>query len=265
MLQTNDATDAGWCDFSTLAEGDVEPTLKKTIHTLISKSPTYIVYLDEDLYVEWACSCSSSESLAAGWADVLNRISMLEAVPVDCLTREQVLSFRRMVGEGVARLYDVRTSTASATAALDLAEAWVTARNREVSRRWYLTASGTAAGMVGLVAVLLWLFRFSAHDRISREAFQIVFGGMLGGVGALLSVIWRSTELNLDPAAGKKLHYMEGAARVVAGGLGAMLIALAYKANICTRIRGHHHTLVPVVGGVLHDCRSKRAPRAELC
>ena len=45
-----------------------------------------------------------------------------------------------MVAEGVARLFE--KNLPAAQAAFDLADHWITARNTEVARRWYLLGSG---------------------------------------------------------------------------------------------------------------------------
>jgi hypothetical protein len=235
-------------DFTAFSEEQVEPTLNKRIYSLIVKTADYIVYLDDELYVEWSCNLGTD--MVDGNDAVLNRVSMLEAIPVDHLTEQQVFSFRRMVAEGVARLFDKESSSESAMAALNVAEAWVTARNHEVARLWYLIASGVAAGIVGVVCVLLWLFRNLARAYLSADAFDVAMGGTLGGVGALLSVMQRSRSLDLEPAAGKVLHYMEGAARIIVGSIGAVLMALAFKGDLVLGFASSHEK-APVLLAVI--------------
>jgi hypothetical protein len=55
-------------DYSVLREGEVEPVLGKRIDTLIAKHRDYIVYLDDELYVEWA---SSDRGLNDDWGAVM--------------------------------------------------------------------------------------------------------------------------------------------------------------------------------------------------
>jgi hypothetical protein len=43
---------AGEPNYSLLCEGEFDPSLKKTIRTLIGAGPDYIVYLDQELFVE---------------------------------------------------------------------------------------------------------------------------------------------------------------------------------------------------------------------
>jgi hypothetical protein len=60
-------------NYSMLREGDVEPVLGKTIDTLISKGSNHIVYLDDELYVEWAGDVDWPE----GGGDIINPVSEL--------------------------------------------------------------------------------------------------------------------------------------------------------------------------------------------
>jgi len=50
--------------------------------------------------------------------------------------------------------------------------------------------------------------------------------------GALISVISRTQSISMDVATGRLVYYIEGAARILLGMLGAFLIALSVKANL---------------------------------
>ncbi len=54
-------------DFTPFCEGDTDPTLNKKIRALIDCDTDYIVYLDEDLYVEW----SFNQDSPGGFDDAL--------------------------------------------------------------------------------------------------------------------------------------------------------------------------------------------------
>jgi hypothetical protein len=64
------------------------------------------------------------------------------------------------------------------------------------------------------------------------DVYKIMMGTAIGGLGAWLSVIQRSRTTELDVAAGPALHYLEGAFRIMAGTLGALLVALAIRAGL---------------------------------
>jgi hypothetical protein len=211
-----------------LREGDFDENLGKTVDTLIANTPDYVVYLDEDLYVEWAFRITMD--LLPDVNAVLNNVSKLEAVSVSHLSEEQVRSFRRMLGEGVARALDGEAEQASEI--LAVAEQWIGKRNSEAARRWYLTSATIAALCSAIGGGLVWLFREPLIAAHGRNALEVLLGTSTGGLGAFLFLISRTRKLNIDSSAGRQIHYFEGALRVIAGVIGAFLVALSVKAEL---------------------------------
>src|SRR5262249_11838645 len=153
-----------------------------------------------------------------------------ESIKTDYLGRERQMTFKRLVAEGVARLFEENPVAASVT--FDKAEEWIRARNREKARVWYLQGASLAAAP--MAAFLFWLVR----DRdwwqgmfVSAHLFDFVAAVCAGGVGAWLSVNQRARSSELDISAGMKLHQTEGLTRVLIGAVGAALFALAIKAG----------------------------------
>jgi len=218
--------------FCTLREGDKDPTLNKRIKWLIDSDDNFIVYVDEDNYVEW--NMNDNAMLGPDTGQYLNRVGRLEAVDTSYLAAGRIETYRRLIAEAVARLF--QKNFVAAQAALDLAEQWITARNTEVARRWYLFGSGGAAVLsaVGVFVLVFWsdLLRI----RFGLPVYNILVGTCVDGLGAWLSVIQRSRTTELDVAAGQALHYLEGAFRIIAGTLGAMLVALAIRAGLIVQV-----------------------------
>lgn len=219
--------------FYTLREGDRDPMLGKDIAWLIDSDYDFIVYIDTDGYVEWTMNRNDMLGPAAG--PYLNQIGWLEAIDTTHLEKKQTESYQRMIGEGVARLFQKNLSAAEA--AFDLADKWITARNNEVARRWYLRGAGIVA-LIPLVAVCImaacigtWWVKFTP------VGYTILMGTAVGGLGAWLSVIQRSRRTELDVAAGPLLHHLEGAFRIIAGTLGAFLVALAIQADLINGLK----------------------------
>jgi hypothetical protein len=213
---------------STLRDGDKDPTLNKTVQWLIDSDDDFIIYLDEENYVEW--NMNEKNRLSPETGEYLNWVGALVAIDTSYLRTEQKQSYQRMIGEGVVRLF--QNNLKAAQAALDLAEQWIIARNTEVARRWYLTGSGVAA-LVSVVAVcVLGFWNTSLRGSFSLPIYNVLMGTAVGGLGAWLSVIQRSRTTELDVAAGPWLHYLEGAFRIMVDTLGAMLIALAIRAGL---------------------------------
>jgi uncharacterized membrane protein len=211
--------------FSNLREGDHDPTLNKKVKWLINCDDNFIIYIDEDLFVEW--TMNDNQMLGAEAGPYLNRVGQLESIDTSYLSEVRITSFKRMIAEGVARLFDKNLEAAKG--ALDLAETWITARNTEVARRWYLVGSGLVALVSAFTILTLgyWNQQFRAFPY-----FSLMIGTAFGGLGAWLSIIQRSRTAGLDVAAGPMLHYLEGAFRIMAGSLGALLVAMAIKAGL---------------------------------
>lgn len=216
--------------FADLKEGDLDPTLGNRIKWLISSDDNFIVSIGEEgeagdgLYVEW--NMNDCSLLEPGTGHSLNRVGQLEAVNIQYLSRIQITSYKRMIAEGVARLFE--NNIEAANSALDLAETWIIARNTEIARGWYLMGSGLAA-LVSVVLVIILGYWNQSFNPLSY--YTLIVGTAFGGLGAWLSVIQRSRTAGLDVAAGKILHYLEGAFRIMAGSLGALLVAIGIRAG----------------------------------
>lgn len=65
-------------DFSTFCEGDLEPTLNKKIQTIIIASADYIVYVDQNNYVQW--SYTDKKTMPKGFGLIANRVGYLESL-----------------------------------------------------------------------------------------------------------------------------------------------------------------------------------------
>jgi hypothetical protein len=215
-------------DFSTFCEGDTEPTLNKKIRTLIDATEKYIVYLDEDLYVEWS---DLFEESPAGFEETANRIGHLETLSITQLCPVQREPFARLLGEAMARILGDKNEK-EASAALHKAEAFLDARGIENARRWYLQGVGAVASLALLVALALWLVRNSVSNPTWLTALEVAIAASTGSLGALLSIASRTERIHLEPVAGPKIHRFEGATRVIVGVGGALFVAIAVKADL---------------------------------
>jgi hypothetical protein len=123
---------AGGQRWKLVREGEIDPSLGKIVDTLIVQDDDVLVYFDQDLFVEWDYDETKIPE-GEGWPGVFNRVSLLEAFQIDGLSSEIRKSFRRMIGEAVARLLISRDVNA-ANQVLDKAEDYVNARNLELAR-----------------------------------------------------------------------------------------------------------------------------------
>jgi hypothetical protein len=234
-------------NYSSYCEGDRDPTLNKRIHTLIDSTDDYIVYLDDDFFVEWSTTREYGETLPAGIGNVLNRSGHLETRSISQLRPLQVLPFRRLLAEAVARVVGDKDE-AGAQQVLDRAEAYLSARGQENARWWYLQGSLSVAACNLAAVGILWLLKPIVTQHIGVTAFEILLGALLGGPGALVSILNRSSAIGIDPSAGAFIHTVEGAARIVVGTVGALLVALAIKADVLLGlVKSLNHSLAALL------------------
>jgi hypothetical protein len=196
---------------------------------------------------------------------VFNRVAELTALPIEHLPSQDQLAFRYFLAEAVARVLRDRESepptspagtaemneaagvvaTAAAQAvaeaaadaeaaqnALDGALTFYTARNAEISRGWYLGASASAASVVIGLVLILWLAHPWVQSFFGKRLFDIIMGAGAGGAGALLSVLIGSRNYTPDTSTARLIHWFQGGARILAGTLGAVIVALAIKGNL---------------------------------
>ena len=206
--------------------------LGKTIDWVIDSDRPFIVYIDTDGYVEW--TMNNNEMLGPETGPYQNMIGWLEAVDTSHLADKQKQSYARMIGEGMARLFQKNLSAAKD--AFDLADKWITARNAEMARRWYLFGSGIVAAPAIFAALALGYCASDLCEKLGPDGYKIAMGTAMGGLGAWLSVIQGSRKTELDVAAGPTLHYLEGALRIIVGMIGAFLIALAIHARLIFKV-----------------------------
>jgi len=215
-------------DFSVFKEGDIEPFYNKEIASLIASDYDYIVFLDKQSFVWWDLN---DDVVVNKYGDALTRVAVLESIQIG--DKSNIETFRRLVAEGVARLCEQNPTAASRS--FDKAEEWIRARNRERARVWYLTAALLMALPLSfvMVAMIMWKDTLQGWSMWLRPSvFDVVVGACAGAIGAFLSVIRRSGNTELDISAGRKLHYVEGAVRILIGTIGAALFAVGIKANL---------------------------------
>lgn len=204
------------------------------VKVLLRKGPNFIVYLDQQLDVDWEDTTAYHEELAAEKVDVgkvQGRVTCLEAVPIDHLTEPIKCAFRSILGE--AMCLALEKDMRGAQVLLAKAEEFVSARNHEQARTWYVCGCirSTAAFLViaPLVMAIYW-WRYPCSPLAER--MNILGVGMGGAVGALFSILLRVGRAPLDPAAGAWVHKLEGAARVAVGVIGALMVMCAIRAEL---------------------------------
>ncbi|MBF0550436.1 MAG: hypothetical protein HQK60_07865 [Deltaproteobacteria bacterium] len=203
------------------------------IKHLVISTDSFIVWVDPELDVDWATNDSFDKDGPkdeAAHHQILNRAASIECIPIEHISETVRLSFKRMLGEGIAR--SLEHDYENAKKMLDSAEAFIQARNGELARSWYLSGSFRTAGLAIIAGLVLWLIRDYAVPFLGQTLFDLMIASVAGATGALLSVIMRMGDATLDSAAGRNMHLLESASRIVAGMISAIVVASAIKADL---------------------------------
>lgn len=212
-------------EYWALAERDVDPVLSKKINVLIGKDHHFVVYLDENLGIQW-----SSKLTTWPRPEVLNKVARLESESSFIRDSNKLREIRSQVGEGLVRaLSEPRTPPGEQRAgghdiAMDIlhsAEQWIQLENSTASRRWL----SSAASFFGSLCALGMLVTICSA---SLDRWSLAFAtAMSGGVGAWASVLNSRQTLNhIDARTGLTNHVLEAFAKIAAGVIGALLFAL---------------------------------------
>src|SRR4029077_11630512 len=128
------SSDAG-IGYAALKVGGMDPRMGVKIKEILFVNESCIVYIDEQLALQWYWSLS----LPPESATIFNRAAELEARAQFLRhqkKKKNLLSAIRLIGEGVLELFSTGDPT-YANAAMDTAEKFISQRSREVSRGWY--------------------------------------------------------------------------------------------------------------------------------
>lgn len=203
----------------------------KVKYLVMEDDDKFIVCIDEELDVDWMTGRGfPGHKDQKAFNDILNRMALLESQPSHDLDQKIRLSFKRMLGESVAR--SLAGDYVNAGKILEKAQAFVAARKEEQARSWYLATGATVAGGVLLAGILVWLGREPIRQTVGDAVFWLIISAVAGAAGAFFSIIMRMGKATVDSSAGKALHQLECFSRIVAGMLSAVLVGLAVYAEV---------------------------------
>jgi len=216
-----------------LSEGDFDPGLKKRVRVLIQRRPDYIVYLDDDYYVQWKLPGKDVENVGRHAHEILNDVGLLETLSAPLRGSAHLVAVRRLLAEAVARIFSGGPESEKAARKLLLdARTYLNDRKAEMARIWMLSAAGVFALLALLVMLVVWLNRAVLEQWFSTQIIETVYGAGLGALGAFMSLLMRSARIKVAAGAGRTIHTVEALSRVAIGAVGAVVVALAVRANL---------------------------------
>lgn len=203
------------------------------VNYLVISTDDYIVCLDDELDVDWKTSDEydkNGHNDEVEFNKILNNVALFEGRPQHHLNSENKKSFRRMLGESVARAlaHDYK----SAESILEQAQEFLLDRSREKSREWYLTTSAVSTIIICLVMFILFPFRDEISLSFGIKNLDILVSILGGTIGAFMSITLRLGKSSVEADSGFYLHVLESIARTSAGSVAGILSGVLIKLGI---------------------------------
>jgi hypothetical protein len=197
---------------------------------LILQGEDFKVVIDNEGDIDWHADDdydwnSIDVKDIAKFNKILNRAAELEVI---CDSTAELEGYKRMVAEAIARALDRDLS--SATEMLDAADRVLREKLRDQTRLRYLLAS-VCFTIPSVLLLLVWRWRDYWFALLGQSAFWIILASSSGALGALLSVIARSSEPSCSQTAKPYVHVVEAGSRILGGAIAGSLIAVAVKSG----------------------------------
>lgn len=210
-----------------LTNGQLEPSLNKTIKEIILKDDDYIVFLDEDNGIQWVIYRPIDP--IPDFGKVMNEVRYLETINESLFKNEKLRKFNGLVAEGVARMLDDR-DTKNAVNVLDQAKKMIFNQGVQKHRINYVLAS--AFGSIAVASLLFFLFQCDHLGKLSHNSYLILTSSLFGGIGAFISAFFRSQSYKPDVSIKTSIHILDGFLRIFYGIIAGTLVALGVISNI---------------------------------
>jgi hypothetical protein len=80
-----------------------------------------------------------------------------------------------------------------------------------------------------VAGMFVWIYRDSIEAFFGEGSVLVMESCVMGSIGALLSVIWRTGKLEIDSSNDKSKHYLEAGIHIIAGAISGLIVGLAVK------------------------------------
>lgn len=218
-------------DYFGFIEGDYEPSLGKKIKILIQASNSYIVYIDEEGFVEWTYNGKfvGADTLLDEFGFILNKISYLESLSDKKLTSEQKVVFSRLLGESVARILKEKNDI-NAIKIITQAEELLNTKSRTTLIK---TAAIFTLFIIAIEAVL-WLIKSLNDKQFNHFSifYPYLFFSLSGGIGSFIFLMGRSKSLEIEPSIEVDTYKWEALLRIFYGVISGFVVYLAINSKI---------------------------------
>lgn len=248
---------------TTSATGELSFEHDLDIHYLILRTNDFTVFLDSELDLDWKTTDeydSRKQGDPSNHNKIINRIASLECIPNDHLRTNIRRNYKRMLGEGLAR--SLKHDYENAMTILDDAERYIRSRNIESARYWQLSTSCLSGTICGFVACFIWAFKLQMLPILGETGLYVILAGLTGGLGALLSIIFRMGNAQITTDAERKLHILEAISRIIGGIISGLIVSFFVKLGLFVPIfqKTNDTYLAMVAAGLIAGATERWVP-----
>jgi len=214
--------------------GEQTDVLHLICHLTNSGTGELYVYVDADVDLEWGYNETFEKTLdepaKQNIRRVANEIALLEPTAHNW-PDDLKLAAKRLLGEAVVSACEGdAVGSAEATAQ---ARRFIKAKSKQVSRFWTLRACLCTGGFVALAGLVLLFVKSLIQECLGELPLLLAMCFCAGCVGAVLFVVLKfGKQPNVDSTAERHLHYLEGVARIVGGGIAGTLVGGMVKLGL---------------------------------
>ena len=201
-------------------------------HLVFYHKGRVIVCIDKRLDLDWKTSDACDEKMkdSADAAFARNEVSRLEVRIGSDWPRGLIIRAKRMLGEGLARVYDGRDGEVKK--AFEDAEGFIKGKSIEVSRCWIVETAFLWCGLVQSCGLALVVHKGFFAVFLGQTLHTLLLGGCMGAVGSLLALLIRLGTVQIGSDAGLALHRIEAGAKILAGFICGFLMSMLIKAGL---------------------------------
>jgi hypothetical protein len=202
----------------------------------------FVVFIDKELDLDWECDDKFDAFIDAGTAKaalrkILNGVALLEPTAQNW-PDDLKLAAKRLLGEAIVSILE--GDVAGAENAIANAQNFLKRKSRQVSRYWTLRACLITGGVAAAIGVVEAIARNQIVGYIGQTLFLLSLCFCAGCIGAVLFVVLKfGKQPNADSTAERHLHYLEGVARIVGGGIAGVLVGSMVRLGLILPVIGH--------------------------
>lgn len=221
-----------------------------------SEKRGYVVFIDYQNDCDWKDERDHNVIFGADgrikFAQAISKLNVAHAQPCNNLPEQELLIFKKMIGAGYALA--INGDFDSIDSLIQNATDYLSLRNKECARKYFLSASGIFA----IIVIAFWILaKFCFH----LDYLDWISGICMGFLGSFVSIWTRYGKMSLTGLSSKCLHYLEAVSRMFVGGIFALVALYAICCHIVfPELDADYHFAVFALAGFLAGFSERFVP-----